>query len=292
MFMRQAATAALMLAALAACDVGVRSDETAAPPTGATSPADTATPGGTATGDCHVGTFQLTAITSKRGVSTAAGDLKVTSAAFVMTIGADGSWRLAADGRQPLTVQAGGISVQGTAQGEVRGRYARSGDKLGFQQEDASGDVTVQAGGSSHTVSMDDFAQALAPSGVTTVTCGATELRLSSETVELTLTRTGGSPGSQGGPAASGVLTITGKAVPVDEDCRGRKVVVESNGSPIRLRGDCPTVEVRGKFNPIEIDRVDEIILTGSGNTVTWASGLTRSEPTVQPGTANTIRRK
>ncbi len=291
MFVRQTVTAAFVLAALAACEVGV-SDGTPTPTPGGSAPVQGATPDGAMAGDCHVGTFQLTAIASKRGVSTQVGEVKVTSAGgFVMTLGADGTWRLAADGSQPLTVQANGLTVQGSAKGEVRGRYARSDNKLGFQQESASGNVTVQAAGQSHSVAMDDFAQALAPSGVTTVTCTATELRLSSENVDMTMTRTGGAP-STSNAAASGVLTITGKGTPVDEDCRGRKVVVESDGSPIRLRGDCPSLEVRGNLNPIEIDRVDEIILTGSGNTITWEAGLTRSEPAVQPGKANNVRRK
>jgi Protein of unknown function (DUF3060) len=92
---------------------------------------------------------------------------------------------------------------------------------------------------------------------------------------------------------ASGLLTITGVGGPQNEECRGRKVVVDGTSTSVRLRGDCPSVEVRGHSNVIDVDRVDEIVMIGNANTVMWSSGLTRAEPTVQStGTGNTAVRK
>jgi hypothetical protein len=294
MLVKTAAMATLALSMLTACQAGVRSD-TASTPAASAGPASAAasSPQPAPAGDCPLGTYRLTAITSKRGVSTPIGDLKVTAGGggITMTFGADGTWRLSASGSQPLTLETGGISAQGTASGEVRGRYVRIGDSLGFQQQASSGEVTVRYQGSSRSVPMDEFATALAPSGVTTATCTGADLTLTSETVDLTLVRTGSS-GSAGSSGSSGVLTITGTARPRDEECQGRKVVVESTATPVRLRGDCPSVEIRGRSNTVDIDRVDEIVITGSGNTVTWSSGLTRAEPAVQPGNGNTVRRK
>jgi hypothetical protein len=281
------ALAVLALVAVSGCEAGVRDGGQAAPSSPAATPSAT---GGT-TADCHVGSFEVTEIASRRGIPSAIGDLTVASSGggFRLELTADGAWRLTASGDKPLTVQAGGISAQGTAKGEVRGRYARSGDKLAFTRESASGSVTVQASGQSRTVSMDDFAAALAPDGATTVTCGANEVRLTSEAVVLTLARTG----ATASPAAgAGLLTITGAVRPHDEECGGRNVLVQTTGAPVRLRGDCPRVEISGRSNTVDIDRVDELVVTGSANTVTWTSGLTRPEPAVQPGSGNTVKRK
>ena len=188
----RALLALALVGSLAACDSGGDATPRSTPGGAGRPPVTTPTAARAASlPPCQLGTFRITSISSKRGATTALGDVKITASGggLTLTLNPDGRWLLQATGTQPLTLTAGTLSAQGIARGDVRGTYAQSGDKLGFDVDQASGTVTVSYGGQTADVPMDDFAAALAPTGVATVTCGATDVRLSSDNVDLTLVR-------------------------------------------------------------------------------------------------------
>ena len=180
-----ALTATLALGALGACT------DDSAEPTATPSPSGTVTSTPSAAPGCEVGTFQVTGIDATEDTSTPLGAVRVTAAPGVLTlvIRADETWTLTADPSKPVILRAGDLSVQGTADGTVEGAYTRTGDTLDFTTQRTSGTVTAEVAGASRTFPLEQVARVVAPSGSTTVACGATDLTLGSKAVKLTLTR-------------------------------------------------------------------------------------------------------
>jgi hypothetical protein len=172
-------------AAVAGCDVGVRDTEEETPPP-ATTPESTtpAAEDGTggppaddgATGDCPVGTWQLSAIEPADGIDTGAGELTFTGGgSMILELAGDGTWTVTDDGANPVDVSldTGGAVVPGTATivGEAEGRYAGQGDSYLFEDDSSSGTVELSAAGYTETLSMEDVLVAIVPTGQATVTC-------------------------------------------------------------------------------------------------------------------------
>jgi hypothetical protein len=72
-------------------------------------------------------------------------------------------------------------------------------------------------------------------------------------------------------------------------DCHGQDVKVTGSRNELTLRGSCPRVDVAGAANVIAIETVDRIDVTGTGNRVTWARGLTRPAPRVSTTGVNAV---
>ena len=76
-------------------------------------------------------------------------------------------------------------------------------------------------------------------------------------------------------------------------DCgEGGTVVINGSTNTVTTTGGCAKVVINGADNTVQIDAADKIVVTGSGNTVTWHKGWKKKTPKVaRLGAGNTIKR-
>lgn len=195
-----------LAAALSACQSGTGGDGTAAPPPAgqggpATSAADTArsvAPPSPSVNQpppdpsrCFVGSYTVASITGHQGITTPAGAARPAGGggSLVFDLRADNTWQLSSDGSRPVVFEVGPYTVDAVINGTLKGSYQRSGSSFLFEQDDATGTVTLSTPIGSRDYDMDTVGPALAPSGTATVTCGADGAEFVSQSVTMTLKR-------------------------------------------------------------------------------------------------------
>jgi hypothetical protein len=243
-----------------------------------TPPPVTTAVSGTGDLECLEGPWTLSAITGghldTRGFELA-GVVRGVTVTFT-----PGTWKLFANDGHVGGDVAGANAFEVTFDGTAIGPVVSSGESIDLELQQARGDASASVPGGDE-LTFDYVIGGLIPAGPVTFTCGSTRADLTSGPSTLTLTR-------DRSPAPKVIDT---SAIPVVEDCAGHPVTVIAAATDITLTGDCPTVTVRGTGNVVDVERVDSLIVTGTGNEITWESGITRPAPQVTaPGLANTIR--
>lgn len=61
----------------------------------------------------------------------------------------------------------------------------------------------------------------------------------------------------------------------------GQKLTVAGDGNTVLVLGECSVLVVTGDKNVISVKAVDRIVITGTGNTVKWSSGIKNDIPKV-----------
>lgn len=241
---------------------------------------------------CPVGRFQVVKITPGEA---AGGDVDVrlsggTSMTIELTV--DGTWTLTDDGDNPLEARvsapgAGSVSGTATVRGSLRGTYARAGSTYGFRQEGGDGTVALSSPAGRDSRDIETVGPALVPGGTATITCSGTKATIKSDSVTMTLKRTGDSPagesaagGGSGGGAgggdeggAGGDLTLRGRLKVHNVRCGGRDIVVASTVSTVNLQGTCGKVRITGDKNTVNVAGGGTVVITGRLNTVNVRGG-------------------
>jgi len=295
---------------LTGCSVGVRDagqaagTSSASPAATSTAPADgTGTGAGTETtgsttapqGACFVGRHAVRTITGRESFDTPLGAATASGSGGSLLLELDGAgqWELSSDGSKPVSFRIAGITATVRIDGRAAGGYARVGSQHAFRLDGSSGSAVIHTPAGSERVSMDDVATALAPSGTATISCRSGQVRLVSESVEMTLTPVGGSTGAAGGrpggppgggrtgSAPEAPTTITQAGLNGTYDCGNHPVTVTGAGNRLHLVGRCPKLTVTGAFNEITVDMAGSIAVTGARAKVIWHGGLNGKRPAV-----------
>ena len=288
------ASAAGLLAVLSACS----SDTSGAPAPTSAAPttSSSASPTGPSAGSCPVGQYEITTISGKAGASVNGVPIVATSAGGLkLALTQDGRWTLSGDGAT-VTLEASGVSVDATVNGTAEGGYAKQGSDYLFNQEKATGKVTLkQAIAGVSSFAMDEVGPALAPSGKATLTCGTDSLKITSESVTLDLKSTGAGPANPTTPTTTGGSSGGGGALSIEDsaqtrtiDCAGRNVALNGSSNKLTFTGTCGTVAINGSKNELTLANVSQISVNGSLNKVTYSAG----DPKISNnGTGNTVSR-
>lgn len=165
---------------------GCTAGSTAPEPAGAPETTVAATPSAPSpTPDCLTGTFRVVrfaGVGDRSGVSGEGGDVIVTftSDAFTLT-GA---------GQQPVAVRLDDQAAQLVVDGTIQGTYLRAGvEQAEVAVTTTNGTARISAGILRRTLTMTQLADLLFPGGRGSVTCGDTQVALSSAAVRLDLER-------------------------------------------------------------------------------------------------------
>lgn len=289
---------AVLTVACDGSDAGVRTggDDGASESTTGAAPAGSPSKEPTSADECLAGSFLVTRFVGKESVSTPAGASKLegSGGGLRMTFG-DGTWTMTGDGSRPINGRVGSYPGTITVNGTSEGRYASSGSGYVFEQQRASGSVTLSALGEQARLPMSTVGPALAPNGTATVSCSGDQATLESASVTLTMRREqtggsdtgGGSTGSTGSGGGTKIFDESGQTIVWD--CNGGVVVLNGSDDVVTLRGTCPNVTINGSSNKVTIDRVNSIQVNGDSNTVRWRTG---AEPRVVTlGSGNSVGR-
>jgi DUF3060 family protein len=287
--------------AMAACANGSSSPAAStghAPASPSGSPASVA--GGGPAGPCYAGTHAVRSITGHQPVDTPAGAATPAGSggSLVLELRTDGRWALTSDGSAPAAFQVGPYAATAGIKGSLSGGYQAAGTQLAFHQDAATGSVVLRSAAGATNFPMSSLGPALVPGGSATIGCAADAIRLESASVAMELAPAPGAatqpvpppataasapPPATAAPAppAAGQLVIHQSGGERTDACGGRTVAIQGSTNRIHLTGDCPRVEIVGSSNTVDVERVDQITITGSYDRVTWRAAITRVEPAV-----------
>jgi hypothetical protein len=261
-----------LVAATAACASGsspAAQSRTASSPTPAAAGAAGAATSG---GPCYAGSHAVRSITGRQPVDTPEGAVTPAGSggSLVLELRAGGRWTLSSDGSAPAVFQVGRYTAEAVITGSLSGGYVSAGATVVFHQDAASGTVLLRTPAGSGEVPISSLGPALAPGGSATITCASGSVRLDSASVTMDLA-----------PAPAGQLVINQSGVERTDACGGRSVAVQGSSDRLHLTGDCPSVEIVGSSNAVNVERVDQVSINGSYDRVTWRAAITRAQPAV-----------
>jgi hypothetical protein len=245
-------------------------------------PPSTASAAGGGTIECLTGTWTLSAITGGQ-LDTRGFELDGAVAGVTLGIAPD-TWELTASDATVGVSVGGTNALEVTLDGTASGTLVSTDDQVGLRLVETDGDASASVPGG-EDLTFDYVIAGLVPTGQASFTCDPTMAVLTSGPTELTLTRDAPVVSDTTVPATApsdaATIVIDTSAIPVVRDCDFRPVEIIAASTNVTLTGDCPMVTVSGIGNVVDIERVDALIVTGTGNEIQWGSGITGAAPQV-----------